>query len=384
MQKNTVFRALSLSACALLIASCAADSESFTNRPGFAEYFRQYAPTDVLPDARQRELLEKYQPRIYRSIDKNNIAQQGPVDFYKSFISHGKLLADGNLVSQQVTQEVLNQYRDSTTVKFEYGGTYRIDSEAVVYGRFDQDTLNVKGDTYLLEFLSYNLVFPASGMIKGLGGLQSMALSIAGSLNDWHQLDHYVGLSIALYQQQPIAITLQQHNYHTTYILNQEFTLPVDNRIQVDIAMRSNELYLHSEKEQKHPAVSFITEKNINFIKNGSNKPFMAGFDITRGDQELPYTLQYLPQTDAFYQFRGQLGKSRILPGRDGPPGADYATLPGLMPRAIRMVTGFRPGTAEQEKHKISALFDFNTFSIRSDGLQTYINDFLNARPLNE
>lgn len=387
MQKNNkryLNRTLCASVSTLLITACAADTESFTNRPGFAEHFKQYAPTDAIPDERQRDLLEKYKPRIFRSVDENGIVQQGPIDFYKSFISDGKLLDGNDTVSQQVTQELLNRYDDSTGVKFEYGGTYRKEGDAVVYGRFDQDTLSFKDATYQMDFLSYNLVFPASGMIKGLGGLQSMALTIAGSLNDWHQLDHYVGLSIALHNKKPIAFTLQQHNYHTTFILDQNFALPADNRVQVDIAMRSNELYPHSEGEVRHPAVSFITGKNIEFLKNGSNKPFMAGYDITRGDQEIDYELQYLPQSDAFYQFRGQLGKSRILPGRDGPPGADYATLPGLMPRAVRMVTGFRPGSVELEKKKISSLLDLKTFSIKSDGLESYTNDFMQAMPFQD
>ncbi len=387
MQTNsikTLFSAAFLLINTLLLTACTADTQSFSSRPGFSEHFKKYKPVDTIPDQRERDLLIKFQPKIYRSVNKNGIVQQGPINFYKSFISKGKLLADDEMVSQQVTAEILNEYSDSVAVKFEYSGTYRSDTDAVVYGRFDQDTLSFNDTDYPLEFLSYNLVFPASGIIKGLGTLQSLALTIAGSLNDWHQLDHYVGMSIALYQQQPVAITLQQHNYHTTFVLGQDFRLPEDNRIQVDIAMRSNELYLHNKTEVQHPAVSFITAKNIEFLKNGTNKPLMAGFDITRGDQEVNYSLLFLPQSDAFYQFKGQLGKSRLLPGRDGPPGADYATLPGLMPRAVRMVTGFRPGTVELEKQKLNALFDLETFSINPDALTPYISDFIKAVPLSK
>lgn len=361
----------------LVTNSCAASSESFANRPGFREYFNLYPPATTVPDEQQQQLLEKYKPRIYRAIDSNGIAQQGPVDFYRTYISDGKLLDDGNLVSQQVTQELLNQYRDSPTASFIYEGTYRKDSDAVVYARFDTDTLQYNGTSYLLDFLSYNLVFPASGLLKGLGGLQTAALTIAGSLNDWHQLDHYVGLSIALYRNIPVAVTLQQHNYQTSYIFSKDLVLPDDHRIQVDIAMRSNELYLHNEKETRHPAVSFISQDNIEFVKTGSNKPFMAGFDVTRGDQEIDYSVSFLAPSDAFYQFKGQLGKSRLLPGRDGPPGADYVTLPGLMPRALRLVTGYRPGTVKHEQQKISQLFDFSTFSVKAPGINASIADFM-------
>ncbi len=368
---------LALSWVVLVITSCTASSESFANRPGFREYFNQYPPSTAVPNEKQQQLLEKYKPRIYRAIDSSGIAQQGPVDFYRSYISDGKLLDDGELVSQQVTQALLNQYRDNPTARFIYKGTYRKDSDAVVYARFDSDTLQYNGNSYPLEFLSYNLVFPASGLLKGLGGLQTAALTIAGSLNDWHQLDHYVGLSIALYRDIPVAVTLQQHNYQTSYIFNKDLELPDDHRVQVDIAMRSNELYLHNEKETRHPAVSFISQDNIEFIKTGSNKPFMAGFDITRGDQEIDYSLAFLAQSDAFYQFKGHLGKSRLLPGRDGPPGADYVTLPGLMPRALRLVTGYRPGSVEHEQQKLSGLFDFSTFSVKAEGINAAIEDFI-------
>lgn len=51
------------------------------------------------------------------------------------------------------------------------------------------------------------------------------------------------------------------------------------------------------------------------------------------------------PQTDPFYRFQGKLGEERLLPGRDGPPGADYKTLPAFMDRrlqfcALRWPTG--------------------------------------------
>ncbi len=364
-----------------MAAACAAHGENFTNFPGFTEYFDRYKPLDAIPNQQQRLLLEKYRPRIYRSVSKDGIAQQGPVDFYKDYISDGRLLVDGKVISQQVTAELLNQNRDNSNAKFEYGGRYRKDSDAVVYGRFDTDTLAYDDTEIPLEFLSYNLVFPTSGMLRGLGTLKTLGLTIAGSLNDWHQLDHYVGLTIALRNREPIAVTLQQHNYQTTYLVDVELNLPEDHRVEVDIAMRSNELYLHSDKEVRHPAVSFIAAKNIEFIKIGGNKPFMAGFDVTRGDSEINYQLKYLPQTDAFYQFKGHLGKSRLLPGRDGPPGADYTTLPGLMPRAIRMVTGYRPGSITAEQQKITQLLDIENFRVKPEGIDTYVKDFLRALP---
>ena len=45
--------------------------------------------------------------------------------------------------------------------------------------------------------------------------------------------------------------------------------------------------------------------------------------------------------SDAFYTFKGFLGARRKLPGRDGPPGADFNTLPALKPLASQLLMGF-------------------------------------------
>ncbi len=358
-----------------LCAGCA--SESFALRPGFTEYFNQYPPEQQQPDKSAQALLQKYRPRIYKAQ-----GQQGPVDFYRQYISSGILEVQGKRLSTDVTAQQLNQYRDNPDAMFQYTGKSMVDADATVYARIDTDTLTYQGKSFDFQFLTYNLVFPTSGLIEGMGLLSSVGLEIIGNLTDWHQLDHYVGLSVVLMEQRPLALMLQQHNYQTTYLFGTDLQLPDDNRVAVDIAMRSNELYLHSEAEQRHPAVSFVSAKNLEFIKTGRNKPVMAGYDITRGEYEIDYTLQTLPQTDAFYQFKGHLGKLRLLPGRDGPPGADYVTLPGLMPRAIRLVSGYRPGSVERESAKSRAMFNEETFSINIEALDAFKQDFLEAAGL--
>ena len=59
-----------------------------------------------------------------------------------------------------------------------------------------------------------------------------------------------------------MAVMLQHHNYQTTLLLTDKdvdksiestMQIPSDHRIAVDVAMQSNELYLHSAKKQKHP-----------------------------------------------------------------------------------------------------------------------------------
>lgn len=366
-----------LAGLSVWLAGCA--GESFTGWPGFTEHFTRYPPAQQPPDDIGRSLLMQYRPRIYKSTD-----QQGPIDFYSQYIANGTLEVQGKHITNNVTPALLNQYAEDPAALFTYHGKPEINAPATVYARVDNDTLSYQGENFDLVFLTYNLVFPASGMINGMGLLATVGLSIVGNLTDWHQLDHYVGLSVVLYQKKPIAVMLQQHNYQTTYLVGTDLDWPADNRVAVDIALRSNELYLHKKEPTQHPAVSFITAKNITFMMSGERKPLMAGFDTTHGENEVDYTLQYLSPADAFYQFKGQLGKSRLLPGRDGPPGADYVTLPGLMPRATRLAAGYRTESLKNESEKISALFNEASFTINETALQHYIRDFVTNAQLSQ
>jgi hypothetical protein len=71
----------------------------------------------------------------------------------------------------------------------------------------------------------------------------------------------------------------------------------------------------------------------------GRAAPFRIANDITDPAIEVDYTLSFLPQTDAFYTFKGFLGEKRLLPGRSGPPGADHNTLPERKPLHRQMIS---------------------------------------------
>ena len=60
--------------------------------------------------------------------------------------------------------------------------------------------------------------------------------------------------------------------------------------------------------------------------------------NITDGVRQIDYSLEFLAPADAFYTFQGYLGAIRSLPGRSGPPGADYNTLPRFKPRATQLI----------------------------------------------
>ncbi len=377
---------LSISA-AVLLTACSSNEPTFSARPGFEQYFSANPPSNQPATAQEQQLLQRYRPRIYLAQGQTRF-----LDFYRDYIASGELYSAGELISKQVDAALLNQYRDDPSAEFRHSPHQR-PTTPVVYAKVNYDALEYQGRRWPLTFLSYNLAFAHSGLLQGLPGWQQWLVESTGLHTDWHQLDHYVSVTVALHQGKPIAVMLQQHNYQTTYVLGaadaqglqgpavdtHSLQWPADQRIAVDVAKQSNELYLHSPKLTRHPGVSFASADSIAFLKTGKNKPMMAGFDMTQGEQEQDYSLQFLAATDAFYQFKGRLGAGRSLPGRDGPPGADYVTLPGLMPWANRLVVGFRAGSIAQEQAKITALLDEENFVIRAEGLAAYQKDFIAA-----
>ena len=374
---NCAYRFLSLLLILLLSASCSQSDTSFTEVPGFKHYFANNKPSEVLPNETEQALLRQYRPRIFMARGQTPF-----IDFYADYIAHGALYVEGEYVSRRVTQALLNKYKDNTQAEFRHQPVSQ-QGTPTVYGRVHRDELIYNDQRLPLTFLTYNLAFAQSGLLKGLPTWQRLAMDMVGSNTDWHQLDHYVGLTVALKHDRPIAVMLQQHNYQTTWLMADKTTesslnIPADKRIAVDVAMQSNELYLHSDEKKQHPGISWVTEESIEFLKTGNNKPMMAGWDVTLGEVEQAYTLTFLPTADAFYTFKGRLGEGRKLPGRDGPPGADYVTLPALMPLANRLVSGYRPRDIVTEQNKIRSLFNSDAFSVNVEGLSAYKRDFIN------
>ena len=375
--RSTHLYTLMILGAALLLTACSSNEPTFSSMPGFTQHFSAYPPATQPASKQEQQLLQRYRPRIYLAKGQTRF-----LDFYADYISSGELYSAGKLVSDQVDAALLNKYRDDPSAEFRHIPNDQ-PTTPVVYAKVSYDELKYQGRSWPLTLLSYNLAFAHSGLLQGLPNWQKWLVESTGMHTDWHQLDHYVGLTVALHQNKPIAVMLQQHNYQTTYLPGHKsghgLNWPEDQRIQVDVAKQSNELYPHSAQLTEHPGVSFAGAENIEFLKTGKNKPMMAGFDITHGEQEQEYALKFLPSTDAFYQFKGRLGVGRSLPGRDGPPGADYVTLPGLMPLANRLVTGFRVGSVSEEQAKISALLDAENFVIRTEGLDAYRKDFVEA-----
>ena len=325
-------------AAALLLTSLSAcvraNDTNFSQRPGFAEYFAANPPSESVPDATDSALLHRYRPRLYvaRGIEP-------PIRFYEDYIAQGKL-SDGNgtPLARAVTREILNRHRDDPHAVFEHIPASR-PTAPVMYGRVDRETFELAGRTRTFTFLTWNAVFRVSGVGAGISSWKGAVLRMAGNLTDWHQLDHYTAVTLALDEKQrPVAVMFQQHNYRRTYIIGADLPWPEEGRIGVDTAIRSNEFYPHRAKRTIRRAASFLSPETIQYLVTGRNAPFRIADDVTDPAIEVPYTLSFLPPSDAFYMFKGFLGEKRMLPGRSGPPGASYNTLPANKPLHRQMI----------------------------------------------
>lgn len=343
MRRATVYRRLPRALLAalitlVLVTGCSLPQTNFSQYPGFAQYFAAHPPRDALPDTAEQALLVRHRPRFFVPPD-----HAGLIDFYRDYIAQGQLSGgDGRLVSAQVTPELLNAHKDDARAVFTHIPKGRAASPPTVFARIDHDDIAHDGHAQRLTFLTYHTVFRHSGIAAGFSGWQAAMASLFVNLDDWHQLDHYTAATVVLdATARPVALVLQQHNYHHTYVLGPALPLPADARLAFDVAARSNELYPHSRDRVRHRAVRFNSAQEMRYLMGFGDKPTVAEEDITEGRDEVDYQLAFLPPSDAFYTFKGFLGERRRMPGRDGPPGADFNTLPEIKPPASQMLMGF-------------------------------------------
>ena len=299
-------------AAALALGACSEDAGNFSQEPGFAAWYAAHPPGEALPTPAEQALLERYRPRVFLPAD-----HPGPLDFYRDYIAHGVLRdADGELIAAEVSPDILNAHKHDPGVVFTHqpAGT---PPRAVIYGRIDRDELELPGCAAPLPvtFLTWHLVFARSGLPAALPAWQAVPLGLLADLDDWHQLDHYTALSLALAPDQagtlvPFAVTFQHHNYLRSYLLSEQagpgrLSLPADGRIAIDVALRSNELYPHRQGRVVRRAVSFMTAASARYLVDGTERPWLAADDITEPAREIAPELRFLPPADAFYVFSG-------------------------------------------------------------------------------
>ena len=322
-------------ACAGIIA----DDRNFSQYPGFTEYFAENPPAGPANEHDQA-LARRHAPRFHLPA-----GHEGPIDFYGDYIAHGFMVSGNGVRIEGPTPVELNRYRDDPLAQFVHvpgAGAPR----PVVYASVASTDLWTQGeaDGNAEDFIvvTYHLVFRVSGLPAALPAVAAIPLGLIADLDDWHQLDHYTAAFVVLdSDERPVALTLQQHNYLRTYLVGEGVELGGDGRFDIDVAIRSNELYPHFSGRRIHRSVRFLTHEATAFMMGYGERPFMSADDITEPDRPVDYELAFLPGVDAFYTFQGYLGERRMLPGRDGPPGARYNTLPSLKPLPAQILDGY-------------------------------------------
>lgn len=320
------------------LSGCGDGAGNFSQYPGFAAYFAANPPSISVPAPEDQRLMETFRPRLWLPA-----GNEGPIDFYRDYVGSGRLFdGEGEPISGRVTPGLLNRYKEDPGAVFEHAPSAGR-GHPVVQARIDRETLgaDINGERVRMPFtfLTYTLVFRHSGLPAGLTGWRAAGLGLIASLYDWHQLDHYTAVTLALGpRNRLIAATFQHHNYMRTHVIGVDLERPEDGRIAIDVAIRSNELYPHRDGRTVRRAVGFMNPAGARYLITGRDRPMRAADDITEPEREIDYALGFLPPADAFYTFKGYLGEKRLLPGRNGPPGADYNTVPALKPKARQMI----------------------------------------------
>ena len=312
---------------------------NFSQYPGFAKYFAANPPAPAASPADQA-LARRHAPRFHLPA-----GHEGPIDFYRDYIAHGHLVTGDGVRIDAPTPADLNRQRDDVRAEFTHlPGNAR--PRPVAYAAVERTDLWAprRAGQALERFavVTYHWVFRVSGLPAALPMAFALPLRLVADLDDWHQLDHYTAAFVVLdASERPVALTLQQHNYLRTYLVGESVRLGPNGRFDIDVAIRSNELYPHAPGRTVRSAVRFLDSEARAFMMGFGERPTMSADDITDPAHTVNYELKFLPGADAFYAFHGFLGERRRLPGRDGPPGARYNTLPELKPLPAQVLDGY-------------------------------------------
>jgi hypothetical protein len=339
--------ALLLAAGLALAAGCGRGGANFSQEPGFAEYFAANPPAAAPATPTDQELLRRHRPRLMLPPD-----HPGPIDFYEDYVAEGRLTdGQGHRVPGPLNRAALNAYKGDPLAVFVHEWSGRAGTPTM-YARVDREPVTFEtGDapvTVPFTFLTYHVVFRSYGLPAGLLPWQERLVNLVANPADWHQLDHFTATTLALDGEgRPVALILQQHNHLHTYLLGRDVPLPADGRVVLDVAIRSNELYPHEPGRVRRRMIATPGATSLRYLISGERRPLISADDITEGVAPLEYQLEFLPPDDAFYAFQGYLGERRALPGRSGPPGADYNVIPTLKPRGRQMLAFYwREGNA--------------------------------------
>lgn len=338
----------------LALATGCSREETFAQHPGFDAWFAEHPPASYSASRAERELLSQYRPRL-----RVPGSASGPLDFYADYIAHGTLIANDQSWSD-VNRERLAAVADDPGAEFRHEPPAEENPRPTAYGRVRYSELEPFGE---LTFLQWHFVFRYSGLPFDLTVWQESLARVVGVPRAWHQLDHYTAATLVLGPDgTPLGAILQQHNHQRTYWFGRDLPMPADGRLELAAAVRSNELYPWRGEKGRHRAVRFMHARNLDWLLTGHaaapwtasygnpNAPWTASYDVTVPGEPVGYRLEFLAGTDPFCRFQGRLGERRAVPGRDGPPGADYNTLPAFKDPALQFCAFRWPEPKEVER----------------------------------
>ena len=334
---------VAMALAALTLTAGCADDGTFAQHPGFEEWFAAHPPDRHAATPAERALLQRYRPIL-----RVPGSATGPLDFYADYVAHGTLRADGRRWSD-VNRDRLAAVADDPNAVFRHEPPARTAPEPTAYGRVHYRSVEPFGE---LTFLQWHFVFRYSGLPFDLPVWQEALAQLAGDPRDWHQLDHYTAATLVLGPEgTPLGAVLQQHNDQRAYWFGRDLPMPDDARLRLTAAVRSNELYPWRGEQDRHRVVRFREADNVAWLTTGEGEgPWTAGHDVTVVGERVDYRMQYLHGTDPFYRFKGRLGERRSLPGRDGPPGADYNALPAFQDPALQFCAFRWPDPGDRER----------------------------------
>lgn len=359
---------------ALVAVTGCGGHETFAQYPGFVAWFTAHPPDARSATAHERALLRRYRPRLF--VPRN---APGPLDFYADYIAHGTLDAGGRRW-RDVDRARLDAHGNDPEAVFVHAPPSNAEPHPVVFGRADHAALAPFGP---LTFLTWHFVFRHSGLPAELPAWQAWLATALADPADWHQLDHYTAATLVLAPDgTPLGLVLQQHNWVRAYWFGHDLTLPADGRVRLAAAARSNELYPWRGERRRHRTVRFLEADTLEWLATGKgNAPWTAVHDVTTAGNAVAYALAFPAQTDPFYRFTGRLGADRLLPGRDGPPGADYNVIPAFKDHVLQFCAfRWHADMSAERLAQLRSLLAHPDDSRAREALKAGCRDFVAAR----
>ncbi len=348
-------------------------------------------------DPRELDIIARFSPKVFTAPDSGR-----PIDFYKDYLPRCVLRnarENGEIVINHPAREDVKRLERTNGVYLDYTGPAKLAGSPVAYARVYREKVSIGKMVIPFVFIKYSFVFPASGLPAKLAWYKSLAATLAGEPERWHELDIHGAITIALAQKEgeltPIALILAQHNHFRVYLFGRDVPHPVGGRAMIGFADRSNEPYPAPEGKSRAEYRTVGDPTDFSYVITGKGFALTSGRDVVYGPncggEEVEYEIKQLPSKDPLYVAWIPLGEKLKLFGfintfyRDGPPGIDLFTWPELSDYGQIMAFWFVDDGDETaaklfDQH-FSDFFDVNFGPIYQYNSKRFIEETLKLHP---